>query len=78
MRALPKTTMVDRTPHALRPSSALANSSRKRTPRIESPSRKSWSSAAGLNEGEVVWAAFDGPSDMIVRAGLRGDERLQS
>ena len=40
------TTIVERTPQALNRSSALAYSRRKRTPRMLSPSRKSWSSAA--------------------------------
>jgi hypothetical protein len=43
MRALPNTTMVERTPQARSASSALAYSSMKRTPRMVSPSRKSLS-----------------------------------
>ena len=40
-RALPNTTMVERTPQVRSASSALANSSRKRTPRIDGPIRNS-------------------------------------
>ena len=46
IRALPNTTMVERTPQVRSASSALANSSRKRTPRMEGPMMKSWSSDA--------------------------------
>jgi hypothetical protein len=45
MRALPKTTMVVRTPHERSRSSALANSKRKRTPCMESLRMKSGSDA---------------------------------
>ena len=57
-RAEPNTTMVERTPHARSCSSALAYSSRKRTPRIESPRRRSGSSSGRRNDGEALWAAF--------------------
>ena len=40
-RAVPNTTMVERTPQARSASSAFAYSSRNRTPRMESPNRKS-------------------------------------
>src|SRR5262249_17586099 len=54
MRALPKTTMVVRTPHARHRSSALANSRRKRTPCMESLRMKSRYDAGAIGGRKLL------------------------
>src|SRR5262245_19773920 len=57
-RALPKTTIVERTTQARSRSSAFAYSSCRRTPRIESPRRKSRSSTGRRNASEFFCAVL--------------------
>src|SRR4029077_11658136 len=71
-RALPNTTTVERTVQARSRSSAFAYSSCKRTPRMESPSRKSGSSAGRRNAVEFfckLLSAIDATSPKLCPKG---------
>jgi hypothetical protein len=60
MRAEPKTIRVETTPKRRSACAAFWHSSGNRSPRVESPSRNSWSSAATRQALEATCAAVEG------------------
>src|SRR4029077_8922307 len=76
-RALPNTTTVERTVQARSRSSALAYSSCKRTPRMESPSRKSGSSAGRRNAVEFFCKLLSAIDTTSPKLSPKGPDHLR-